>query len=66
MEQCMPDYCPSEEILAFRSDLEYVDLADGFQLFNEYKLYKMEGKTISEASWYLDFSGKLDLYTDYG
>ena len=59
MEQCMPEYCPSEEILAFRSDLEYVDLADGFQLANEYKLYKMEGKpylkylgtVISQGSW---------------
>ncbi len=44
MENCMPEHCGSEDILSFRCDLQYGVLANGFQLSNEYKSHKVEGK----------------------
>jgi len=44
MERCMPEHCASEDILAFRPDLQFGVLANGFQLTNEYKSHKVEGK----------------------
>ncbi len=44
MERCMPEHCASEDILTFRPDLRYRSLANGFQLANEYKAHKLEGK----------------------
>lgn len=44
MEGCMPEYYASEDILAFRPDLQYGALANGFQLTSEYKSHKVEGK----------------------
>ncbi|SHH18346.1 radical SAM family RiPP maturation amino acid epimerase [Desulfosporosinus lacus] len=44
MDKCMPEQVASDDILAFRRDLEFIPLPEeGFQLLSKYQLHKMTG-----------------------
>ena len=44
MKKCMPEQVASDDILAFRRDLDFIPLpGEGFQLLSKYQLHKMTG-----------------------
>lgn len=43
IDKCMPEHIASEDILAFRQDLEFTPLPEGFQLRSAYQLHRMVG-----------------------
>ncbi len=43
IEKCMPEHVASGDVLAFRRDLEFTSLPQGFQLRSEHQLHKMQG-----------------------
>ncbi|MEW6357121.1 MAG: radical SAM family RiPP maturation amino acid epimerase [Planctomycetota bacterium] len=45
VEECMPESIGGEEVAAFRKDLAYAPLPDGFSLANESILHKFTGET---------------------
>lgn len=43
IENCMPEHIASDNILAFRRDLEFATLPEGFQLRSSFQLHKLAG-----------------------
>ncbi|PKM76287.1 MAG: radical SAM family RiPP maturation amino acid epimerase [Firmicutes bacterium HGW-Firmicutes-15] len=43
IEECMPEQVATDDILAFRKDLEFSPMLEGFQLCSRYQSHKMTG-----------------------
>lgn len=59
MELWMEPTIVSDKIIAFRKDLEYGDLSDGFSLKSKYKLYRFQGEAYLKELGKLISEGKL-------
>lgn len=43
VDKYMPEHLGADDIIAFRPDIEFIPLAEGFELHSEYQLHKMTG-----------------------